>query len=180
MSEIEVIYDGPIVKRSDAKAIGLKYYFTGNPCIKGHVDKRQTSNGICHSCRVEKNREYMRALAISDPERVRATNAIASTTYRKVNKEKVRIIHANVRARRRNAEGYYTAGDIAAIYSRQSGLCVYCDAALSEGYHVDHIMPLHLGGSNWPDNLQCLCPTCNVRKGAKHPDYWHKEIGWAV
>jgi 5-methylcytosine-specific restriction endonuclease McrA len=33
-------------------------------------------------------------------------------------------------------------------------------------------MPLKLGGSNWPENLQLLCRTCNLRKNAKHPDVW--------
>jgi 5-methylcytosine-specific restriction endonuclease McrA len=78
----------------------------------------------------------------------------------------------------RNAEGTHTAQDVKSIYDGQGGDCVYCGADLSEGYHVDHIMPLVLGGSNWPNNLQCLCPTCNLRKGGKHPEDWHKEIGF--
>lgn len=38
-----------------------------------------------------------------------------------------------------------------------------------DGYHVDHIQPLALGGSNDKTNLQLLCPTCNTKKSAKHP-----------
>ena len=43
-------------------------------------------------------------------------------------------------------------------------------------YHVDHRMPLSLGGSNYPDNLQLLCPTCNLSKSATHPDIYEKQI----
>jgi 5-methylcytosine-specific restriction endonuclease McrA len=96
--------------------------------------------------------------------------------WRKENPEKVKSKSANRRSRKRNAEGHHTFAEIADIYTSQNGLCVYCNADLNTGYHVDHIMPLALGGSNWPDNLQCLCPTCNVKKGAKHPDVFLKEV----
>jgi 5-methylcytosine-specific restriction endonuclease McrA len=35
--------------------------------------------------------------------------------------------------------------------------------------HVDHILPLALGGDNRRKNIQLLCPTCNLSKGAHHP-----------
>lgn len=33
--------------------------------------------------------------------------------------------------------------------------------------HVDHITPRALGGTDAPDNLQALCHSCNLVKGAK-------------
>lgn len=83
------------------------------------------------------------------------------------------------RAREKDAYGTHTAKDVALILIAQDYKCVYCGVALTDGYHVDHIMPLALKGSNWPSNLQCLCPTCNLCKSDKHPDDWHKEIGHA-
>jgi hypothetical protein len=41
-----------------------------------------------------------------------------------------------------------------------------------EGYHVDHIMPLALGGRHELSNLQHLEAWMNFTKNAKHPDDW--------
>jgi 5-methylcytosine-specific restriction endonuclease McrA len=96
--------------------------------------------------------------------------------YHLANPEKVSALNRNAKARRKRAPGRHTAADVAALYEAQGGLCVGCDVVLiAKGrgkYHVDHIMPITLGGSNWPDNLQLLCPTCNMSKNAAHPDDW--------
>ena len=50
--------DHQIISRSDAKARGLKTYFTGKPCPRGHVAPRQTSNGICRECAYDRTRQW--------------------------------------------------------------------------------------------------------------------------
>jgi len=85
------------------------------------------------------------------------------------------------RAKLAAAEGNHTANDVDLIFSRQSGKCASCNKKLNKSgdqkFHVDHIIPLANGGSNWPSNLQCLCPSCNLRKSAKDPFDWAKENG---
>lgn len=39
-----------IVLRSQARQQGLKHYFTGLPCVRGHIDYRFTSIGKCMAC----------------------------------------------------------------------------------------------------------------------------------
>jgi 5-methylcytosine-specific restriction endonuclease McrA len=39
-----------IISRSDAKAAGLKRFFTGIPCIRGHIAERYVSVGSCALC----------------------------------------------------------------------------------------------------------------------------------
>lgn len=101
--------------------------------------------------------------------------------WAKENHDKRASSARNRRAMKRNADGTHTAAEIRAIFENQRGLCANCQAKLfksgAKKYHVDHIMPLKLGGSNWPSNLQCLCPSCNLSKGAKHPDDWASEQG---
>lgn len=84
------------------------------------------------------------------------------------------------RAREKNAEGSHKAEDIKFLYYKQSGKCLYCEKELEKTFHLDHIIPLSRGGSNWKENLQILCPTCNMRKSNKTPEeyfsIYSKEI----
>ncbi len=82
---------------------------------------------------------------------------------------------ARRRALVRQAEGVFTGSDVIRLWHRQRGECATCRVKCgkrpsdSATYHVDHIMPLARGGSNWPHNLQILCSGCNLSKGAKTP-----------
>ena len=81
------------------------------------------------------------------------------------------------RARKRKADGSHTAADIQQLLVLQKSKCAVCHANIANGYHVDHVIPLVSGGSNNKDNLQLLCSTCNLSKGAKHPVDFMQERG---
>ncbi|MGH3796685.1 MAG: HNH endonuclease [Pseudonocardiaceae bacterium] len=51
-----------------------------------------------------------------------------------------------------------------AVYERDGGRCVQCDARFDLQY--DHIIPVALGGATTLENLQLLCGDCNRTKGA--------------
>lgn len=118
---------------------------------------------------VQKSRDYYRAHFDVLSERKRK--------YNDKNKEMVRQWSRNSKARRKGAEGKHTKDDVQRIFDRQKCKCANCLCDVSGGYHVDHIMPIILGGTNWPENLQILCPTCNLRKNAKDPIDWARENG---
>lgn len=98
MTEIQIFYDGPIVKRKDAVEAGLRFYFTGKPCKHGHIDQRYSCVGggcvRCISIRTKQwiadneerydavSREYRRR-----PE-VRAAQKERSARWHNENKEK--------------------------------------------------------------------------------------------
>lgn len=148
----------------------------------------------------EKNNAYAKAYWRENPNakevsrRTKSKNAASISKYNakywQENKDKLsrrfKVYSRNnlsyfraANAKRRSllsAGGTHTADDVSKIINMQNNLCVYCGDDISDDYHVDHIMPLALGGSNWPSNLQCLCPTCNLRKSAKHPDVWEREL----
>lgn len=39
-----------IIQRQEARALGLKRYFTGKPCKRGHVTFREVARGNCVEC----------------------------------------------------------------------------------------------------------------------------------
>lgn len=83
----------------------------------------------------------------------------------------------NRRAKLRECDGFHCSKDIENIMKSQNRKCANCKCDISKNYHVDHIVPLSLCGSNWPSNLQLLCPSCNSRKSNKHPIDWARENG---
>ena len=48
-----------LISRAEAKAKGLKQYFTGEPCKHKHIGGRFVSSSHCVVCSAEKSREYM-------------------------------------------------------------------------------------------------------------------------
>lgn len=53
------------------------------------------------------------------------------------------------------------------VFTKCHGLCNICSTKLNKRYHVDHIRPLHLGGTNDLNNLQVLCLNCHDAKTLK-------------
>lgn len=128
---------------------------------------------------LSENRESLRDRYRKYDAAHRRERADKANARRRANKEQYRLNESHRRARKRAAEGRYSLEDIRLLDDSQRGKCANsnCRTSLSGGYEIDHIMPLVLGGSNWPDNLQLLCPKCNRVKKDRHPDIWARENG---
>lgn len=100
--------------------------------------------------------------------------------WRKSNAEKCAAYRGNRRARILDAGGTHTGKDIQQLFTQQRGKCACCKVSIKDGYHIDHIMPLALGGSNDKLNLQLTCPTCNLQKRAKHPIDFMQQRGFLL
>lgn len=90
------------------------------------------------------------------------------------NPDSIRTYTQRRRARLAGAAGRHTEADVVRLWQRQRGECARCGVRLGSrseerAFHVDHITPISRGGSNWPRNLQLLCPLCNTRKKDKTP-----------
>jgi hypothetical protein len=117
----------------------------------------------------ESNRERVSAQAKSWRIANRGRHAANGKAWAAANPEAVQAKKAKRRARKLAAEGSYSAADVKQLRAEQNDRCAFCRSALGGKGHVDHVQPLAKGGSNGPDNLQLLCRTCNLSKGAKDP-----------
>jgi hypothetical protein len=52
-----------------------------------------------------------------------------------------------------------------AVLARDENRCRLCGRG--DNLHIDHVLPYSKGGPSSIENLQVLCQTCNLRKGAR-------------
>ena len=75
-----------IICRDEARALGLKRYFTGAPCKRGHVAERYVSSCRCMEC----DRVLALEWRVANLEKARERERAAAYKYRVVNPEKAR------------------------------------------------------------------------------------------
>lgn len=74
--------DDAIISRKHAIEQGLASYYTGEPCINGHVARRNTKNGTCFVCSAERAKQWY----IANPERAK----VSHKEWKAANPDKVR------------------------------------------------------------------------------------------
>jgi len=134
------------------KNAGSEYYAKNSTKIKQKVKEWYLANK-------QKASEYKKAYFKANPE-----------------------VRPNCKAKRRlrGGSGKLTYGVIPKLYKLQKGLCPCCKQPLGNDYHVDHIVPLALGGKNEDRNIQLLRGSCNMQKHAKHPIDFMQERGFLL
>lgn len=179
--------------RATAKATGAKYYFTGKPCVRGHITLRKTK-GSCVDCMkedweidnkkrsekpkseaskaagrryYEKNKEAVKARANARPKD-------EVNQYRRKHKENNPDYYkslTSVRKRRHRSATpkWITTGQKLAM--RQLYLqAMELTKLTGERYVVDHIVPLIsdvVCGLHVPWNLRVITQEENLRKSNK-------------
>lgn len=183
-----------ILSKYTAQSLNIKY-FVSVPCVRGHLFFRNMRSE-CMQCKLELNtiwregnREKHNASNRNrDPlsdfkyrQRHKALIKERTARYRKDNYGRLTENARNRRARSKGAEGSHSKEDVLRILELQKERCATCTKKLVVAgpgrYHVDHIYPLARGGSNFPSNLQMLCPKCNLKKNAKDPIIWQQIHG---
>lgn len=123
------------------------------------------------------NPDRIRDLSEKYYKRTKEAQVRKAIEWQRQNKEKFRVNQHNRRARVKNAPGKLSPGIIDRLMIGQGGKCVYCKTCLASGKrHLDHRMPLALGGSNSDDNVQLLCASCNCSKRHSHPDDFARKV----
>ena len=179
--------------RTDAKKLGEKYYFTGKPCVRGHVALRKTK-GSCVECVKEdwaadnerrkalpkseaakaagkryyqKNREAVIARAAARPhEEVRQYKE----KYKERNPELYKALTSVRKRRHRNATPKWLGSQdkvaMRNLYLKAQELTKLTGVR----YVVDHIVPLinpEVCGLHVPWNLRVMTQEENLKKSNK-------------
>lgn len=163
-------------------------------------DKRQS---WCRKCCIDQTRQRNKLPEVRAARRV-CEIKYESINKEKIKKRKAQYYKENIdRITQRNAEwaasnpvkrlaitrnhrrkraagikGGAGSAEMSAWIERQKLVCIWCEVNCSENYHIDHIMPLALGGRHETWNMAVSCPQCNTRKNAKHPLDWLAELGY--
>lgn len=187
-------------EKASALAAGLSRYFTGVPCIRGHVCDRYIRGG-CVICVREWSRDHARKPEVivkrknwwkNNPEKAleysrksyaakgESLRANASR-WKRANPDKVNVINQNRRAARASATGTLTHAMTDARMKEQKSRCAWCGTKITRrSAHIDHVVPLARGGEHSSRNFVMACAPCNLKKGAKDPLVWARETGRIV
>jgi 5-methylcytosine-specific restriction endonuclease McrA len=179
--------------RAEAKATGAKFYFTGEPCVRGHVALRKTK-GSCLDCMhedwaldnerrktkpkteaaksagkryYERNREIVIARAAARPPEEKRRNR---AEYKDRNIDVVRADTSVRKRRHREATPKWLT-----VEQKMSMRQLYVQARkltelTKERYVVDHIVPLRsheVCGLHVPWNLRVITQEENLKKSNK-------------
>ena len=183
--------------RKEAQATGAKFYFTGEPCVRGHIALRKTK-GACLECvredwaldnerrkekpkseaakaagkrYYEKNRQAVIARAAARPAEEKRRNR---AEYKDRNVDVVRA-DTSVRKRRHREATPRWLTPAERLQMRD----LYVQARkltelTQERYVVDHIVPLRgeaVCGLHVPWNLRVITQDENLKKSNKHVDH---------
>lgn len=179
MADKSIPQSRPIVTRAEAIALGLKLYFTGNPCPKEHVAEREVRNSGCSICNRTAAKVGMRRCRDLEPELYRKRAKLWFEQRRGCESFRLqRVINEQKRRSRLKDAGSFTQEDIKRILKAQRYKCAECKISLQQGYQVDHIIPLSRDGSNLPRNIQLMClGLCNQKKGSLDPVEFAQSVG---
>lgn len=186
--------------RAEAKTLGAKYYFTGEPCKHGHVAPRKTK-GACIEClkvewergnqtRAEYFRQYNRSDAGKEAKqryyeankegiiaKARATPNELKNAYRKRWKEEnpIQVLADNKVRRRKHRDAtppWLTRKEKGEIRAMYQA-AILSSKISGERYVIDHIYPLRsevVCGLHVPWNLRIVTQRENLEKSNMLPD----------
>jgi 5-methylcytosine-specific restriction endonuclease McrA len=69
------------------------------------------------------------------------------------------------------------------VWSKTGGQCYYCGYNIlpfgrtSRSFHIDHVIPVHEGGTDDPGNLVPSCGKCNCQKHNKTLEEYRLWLG---
>ena len=176
--------------RKQALLDGVARYYTGTPCLKGHIAPRRARTGECLACRAEylaewRNKNPARVKAHNDTQHAKFAPQLAERAkkyyYRDVELSRKKLrdyqkqnLHkfAQAGAKRKSAKLQRTPSwlteDDHWMMEQAYELAALRTKMFGFSWHVDHKLPLQgkiVSGLHTPYNLQVIPAVENIRKG---------------
>lgn len=156
-----------------SKALSKKIKFNCDMCGVECFDKpssyaRKKKHFCGLACYASYRKEFMSFFEQNSYKGVRAkddSRQVYHRNYCKNNKSTISHLKARRYAREKGAIGSHTLVEWNDLLFSYGSCCAACgsDKELTK----DHIIPLSKGGSDYIENIQPLCKSCNSRKGNK-------------
>lgn len=176
------------------KAKGVEYYKNNREKMRLNAklweqNNRERANASDAAWRLKNKEQYKAAYTArraKNPEKHREAGRVwrkrhpeKQNAWIKAHPEYSRIKNHNYQAKKR-ASGKLSRNIAKKLFALQQGKCPCCHRSLGNNYHLDHIIPVSLGGSNTDDNVQLLRAECNLSKSAKHPVDFMQSRGFLL
>lgn len=181
------LFDGKVCSRCKQWA-----FFDNWPRDKSHDDGLRSECRKCFTIAQrarylkyqERNLAHAVAYKAANKEKVKAAQAATyqkhrekryayARRYKDLYPEKIRRwVKAGDHRRRvlkKNAVGEFSNSEWLELCQKYDNRCLRCGE--QSVLTVDHVVPLSKGGTNYIDNIQPLCLSCNSSKGTSETDY---------
>jgi hypothetical protein len=167
-----------IVSRQEAKEKGLTHYFTGVPCIKGHLSIRNVIRRKCMEC----DRLDKKIRRLSNPEKEkerkrleyykhREKHLATKKEYRKNNRGKINALNSANKKRIRQAIPKWVDKEHKKRIKELYELAELRTRMFGYAWHVDHIIPIkgdNVCGLHVAENLRVIIGKENISKKNKY------------
>ena len=166
-----------IIKRFEAVALGLKHYFTGKPCIHGHIERRRVNDRICMQCTRDFHKKIRETFPVTHSgkkkasyERTKEKHLAQKRVYRQTNKAKVNALAKAYKVRKKNRIPKWVDKNHMQLIKEVYELAQIRTKHFGFPWHVDHIVPIQgklVSGLHVIENLQVIPGIENIKKKNK-------------
>ena len=169
-------------KAKISKALSKKIEFNCDMCDKLSYDRPSHYNRKKrHFCSMDCYSEFRKTkLQLEEQHAYKGirkdgeSKQIYHKRYCKNNPDVIAHLKARRYAKEKNAEGSHTLIEWDKLKDSCGNVCVFCGS--DEKLTKDHIVPLSKGGTDYIENIQPLCRSCNSKKHNKIYIYENPEL----
>ena len=144
---------------------------------KNNKERKSQTNKEWLEKNRERRKEVQKEYRRRNKERISEYNKKYQQDKPEISREKTR------RYRSRKRELFVEDIKEKELIDRDGTLCSYCRKELEFGtktaVHVDHVIPLSLGGIHDPNNLVLACRSCNTSKRDENPKDWVRDRNYS-